>query len=249
MAQAYKNVFKLTDRGCAVIRWLANMWRPVRGFLGTVGALLLLASSMGAAWAQDWTGPGVSEVFSHDRSRFVRVIPGVPVDEATNGGNASKERFASAEFYLRAPDRSYRLAAQVTLAKTVAPVDFHVSDHGYLAVLDNWRSLGQGAVVSLYGPDGKPIRSYELSDLFDAEELAGLPRRVSSALRWRQGPSYVRPDQATLQVTVNSNAHFVFGMETGKFCYCEIQENRQTLCRDAGQPRHWLPKGSLAVLR
>ena len=69
------------------------------------------------------------------------------------------------------------------------------------------------------------------------------------ALRWRQGPSYVRPDQATLQVTVNSNAHFVFGMETGKFCYCEIQENRQTMCRDAGQPRHWLPKGSIAVLR
>lgn len=232
-----------------MIRRLAGAWRATQGFHGAVTGLLLFTSSMGAAMAQDWTGPGVSEVFSHDRNRFVRIIPGVPVDEATNGGSASKERFASAEFYLRAPDRSYRLTAQVTLARTVAPVDFHVSDHGYLAVLDNWRSLGQGAVVSLYNPEGKPIRSYELPDLFDAEELAGLPRRVSSALRWRQGPSYVRPDQTTLQVTVNSNAHFVFGMETGKFCYCQIQENRQTLCRDAGQPRNWLPKGSIAVLR
>lgn len=235
--------------GGVLIRWLANGWRPAQGFRGAVGGLLLFASSMGPVSAQDWTGPGISEVFSRDRNRFVRIIPGVPVDEATHGGSAASERFASAEFYLRAPDRSYRLAAQVTLARTVAPVDFHVSDHGYLAVLDNWRSLGQGVVVSLYSPEGKPIRSYELPDLFDAEELAGLPRRVSSALRWRQGPSYVRPDQTTLQVTVNSNAHFVFGMETGKFCYCEIQENRQTLCRDAGQPRHWLPKGSIAVLR
>ena len=232
-----------------MIRWLAGASQVAQGFRGAVGALLLFASSVGVTMAQDWTGPGVSEVFSHDRNWFVRVIPGVPVDEATNGGSAARERFASAEFYLRAPDRSYRLAAQATLARTVAPVDFYVSDHGYLAVLDNWRSLGQGAVVSLYDPEGKPIRSYELSDLFDAGELASLPRRVSSALRWRQGPSYVRPDQATLQVTVNSNAHFVFGMETGKFCYCEIQENRQTMCRDAGQPRHWLPKGSIAVLR
>lgn len=232
-----------------MIHWLMTIWRLARGLLAAVGGLLLLASSMGTALAQDWTGPGVSEVFCRDRSRFVRIIPGVPVDEATNGGQAVQERFASAEFYLRAPDRSYLLAGQATLANTVAPVDFYVSDRGYLAVLDNWRSLGQGTVVSLYDPDGKPIRSYELSELFDAHELAGLPRRVSSALRWRQGPTYVRPDQATLQVTVNSNAHFVFGMETGQFHYCEIQENRQTMCRGAAHPRQWLPKGSISALR
>jgi len=232
-----------------MIRWIAGVWRPGQGFRGVVSGLLLLGCSVGAAMAQDWTGPGVSEVFSRDRSRFVRIIPGVPVDEATNGGSAVKERLATAEFYRRAPDRSYRLAAQATLARTVAPVDFYVSDRGYLVVLDNWRSLGQGAVVSLFDPEGKPIRSYELADLFDSDELAGLPRRVSSALRWRQGPTYVRPDQATLLVTVNNNAHFLFGMETGQFCFCEIQENRQTLCRNAGQPRQWLPKDSIAVLR
>ena len=232
-----------------MIRWLAVVWRPGQGLRGVVSGLLLLGSSMGAAMAQDWTGPGVSEVFSRDRSHFVRIIPGVPVDEATNGGSAVKERLATAEFYRRAPDRSYRLAAQAALARTVAPVDFYVSDRGYLVVLDNWRSLGQGAVVSLFDPEGKPIRSYELADLFDSDELAGLPRRVSSALRWRQGPTYVRPDQATLLVTVNNNAHFLFGMETGQFCFCEIQENRQTLCRNAGQPRQWLPKDSIAVLR
>ena len=233
-----------------MIPWLASfIWRPAQGFRGILGGFLLFTSAMGPALAQDWTGPGTTEVFCRDRSHFVRIIPGVPVDEATNGGSATKERFATAEFYRRAPDRSYRLAAQATLAKTVAPVDFYVSDHGYLAVLDNWRSLGQGTVVSLYDPEGKPIRSYELSDLFDSDELAGLPRRVSSALRWRQGPTYVRPDQASLQVTVNSNAHFVFGMQTGQFHYCEIQENRQTMCRSAGQPRQWLPKGSIAALR
>jgi hypothetical protein len=228
--------------------WLAGAGRPGQGFLGAVSGLLLWCSSLGAAMAQDWTGPGVSEVFSHDRSHFVRVIPGVPVDEATHGGSAVKERLATAEFYRRAPDRSYRLAAQATLAKTVAPVDFYVSDRGYLVVLDNWRSLGQGAVVSLFNPEGKPIHSYELADLFDSDALAGLPRRVSSALRWRQGPTYVRPDQATLLVSVNSNAHFLFGMETGQFWYCEIHENRQTLCRNPGQPRQWVSKDSMVGL-
>ncbi len=220
--------------------------RARQGLRAVVSGLLLLASSVGAAMAQDWTGPGTSEVFSRNRNSFVRIISGVPVAEATHGGSAVKDRLATAEFYHRAPDRSYRLTAQVTLAKTVAPVDFYVSDRGYLAVLDNWRSLGQGAVVSLFDPQGKPIRSYDLTDLFDSDELAGLPRRVSSALRWRQGPAYVRADQTTLLVTVNSNAHFLFGMESGRFCYCEIQENRQTLCRDAGQPRQWLPKDSMA---
>ena len=232
-----------------MIRRLVGALRRGRGFRGMVRVLLVLGSSMGAAMAQDWTGPGTSEVFSRDRSHFVRIIPGVPVDEATNGGSAVKERLATAEFYQRAPDRSYRFAVQATLARTVAPVDFYVSDRGYLVVLDNWRSLGQGVVVSLFDPHGKPIRSYELAELFDPDELAGLPRRVSSALRWRQGPAYVRPDQTTLLVTVNSNAHFLFGMETGRFCFCEIQENRQTLCRNAGQPRQWLPKDSMALLR
>lgn len=230
-------------------RWFPWVGRSRQGLRAGAIGLLLLGASVGAAMAQDWTGPGVSEVFSRDRSHFVRIIPGVPVDEATNGGSAVKERLATAEFYRRAPDRSYRLAAQTTLARTVAPVDFYVSDRGYLVVLDNWRSLGQGAVVSLFNPEGKPIHSYELADLFDSNELAGLPRRVSSALRWRQGPTYVRPDQATLLVTVNNHAHFLFGMETGQFCFCEIQENRQTLCRNAGQPRQWLPKDSIAVLR
>lgn len=228
---------------------LAGFWQPSRVLRGVISGLVLLGSFVGAAMAQDWTGPGVSEVFCHDRSRFVRIIPGVPVDEATHGGSGVKDRWATAEFYRRAADRSYRLVAQATLARTVAPVDFYVSDGGYLVVLDNWRSLGQGAVVSLFNPEGKPIRSYELADLFDTDELAGLPRRVSSALRWRQGPVYVRPDQATLLVTVNNNAHFLFGMETGQFCYCEIQENRQTLCRKAGQPRQWLPQDSIAGLR
>lgn len=233
-----------------MIHGLVGARLPGQGLYGVVIGLMLMCSTIGAAMAQDWTGPGVSEVFSRDRSRFVRIIPGVPVDEATHGGNAVREeRLATAEFYRRAADRSYRFVAQASLARTVAPVDFHVSDSGYLAVLDNWRSLGQGAVVSLFNPEGKPIRSYELADLFDSDELAGLPRRVSSSLRWRQGPAYVRPDQSTLQVTVNNNAHFLFGMETGQFCYCEIQENRQTLCRKAGQPRQWLPKDSVAVLR
>lgn len=190
-------------------------------------AALLACGVLGQALAQEWTGPPVSEVFCKDRSRFVRIVPAAAAAEP--GPEAA---YATAEFYRRAEDRSYRLEVQTALAKAVAPVDFVVSDTGYLAVLDNWHSMGQGVVIAFYDPQGKPIRAYEVADLFAPHEAAALPRRVSSSLRWRQGATFVRPDQATLQVSVNSSAYFVFSMETGRFQYCERQEGQPVQCRE-----------------
>jgi hypothetical protein len=205
-------------------------------------AALVVCGVLGQARAQEWTGPPVSEVFSKDRSRFVRIVPAAAAAEAGPGA-----AHATAEFYRRAEDRSYRLVVQTTLAKAVAPVDFVVSDAGYLAVLDNWHGMGQGVVIAFYDPQGKPIRAYEVADLFAPHEVAALPRRVSSSLRWRQGATYVRPDQATLQVSVNSSAYFVFAMETGRFQYCERLEGQPVQCRDGAGPQQ--AQERLAVTR
>jgi hypothetical protein len=205
-------------------------------------AAWLVFSALGQAQAQEWTGPPVSEVFSKDRSRFVRIVPAAAATEAGP--------YATAEFYRRDEDRSYRLVVQTALVKAVAPVDFVVSDTGYLAVLDNWHSMGQGVVIAFYDPQGKPIRAYEVADLFAPHEVAALPRRVSSSLRWRQGATYVRPDQATLQVSVNSSAYLVFGMETGRFQYCERQEGQPAVqCREGAGQQPLQAQERLAITR
>jgi hypothetical protein len=212
--------------------------------LRQAGAALLAAAALACPQAHaqmpDSSDAPVIEAFSRDRTRFVRVVPARSADPG---------RPAAAQFYRQAEDQSYRLVAQAPLANTAAPVLAFVSDHGYLALLDNWYDMGRGVLLALYDPEGRPVRAYEAADLFSPDEVASLPRRVSSSLRWRQGASFVRPDQATLRVSVDSNAHFVFGMETGRFRYCELRYDMQPYCRDAGWPRHWLPESQLPVTR
>ena len=183
-------------------------------------ALLVLAAL--PLRADDWPAPRTKEVFSQSREYFVRVIPG-----KMKGGHAS------AEFYRRAPDRSYRLVAEASLLNPVAPVEFLLADSGHLLSLDNWHNVGYGKVVAIYDPRGKLIRTYELRELFDAEEITRFPHSVSS-IHWRKGPAYIRQDQTTALVTVASGADFLFGMESGAYKYCETRDQAYR-CRGATQ--------------
>jgi hypothetical protein len=119
----------------------------------------------------------------------------------------------------------------------VAPVEFFVADNGHLATLDNWHNVGYGKVVAIYDARGKPIRAYTLDELFEAKEIEGFPHSVSS-IHWRKGALYLRQDQTTLLVTVRDGADFLFGVETGRFEYCEVHANSYR-CRDADAPRKW----------
>lgn len=154
---------------------------------------------------------------------------------------AAKGPFATAEFYRLEKDRSYRLAATAPLLNPVAPVDFFVTDRGLLVTLDNWHNMGYGKVAVFYSPDGKPIRAYELSDLFMKSESDGFRRSVSS-IWWRKATgAYVREDQDTLYITVNdSGAGFVFEVANGSYQYCETR-NGSSLCRNSNMRRNWTP--------
>ncbi len=213
--------------------------------LCVLGLSLLVATSL--AIADSWPGPLTKEVFSESREYFVRIIPGESVGDTFGFAGAKKGRYAIAEFYRRAQDRSYQLVAEARLLNPVAPVDLFVADSGHMVTLDNWHNVGYGKVVCIYDPRGRPIRSYELRDLFQSEEIESFPHSTSS-IHWREGPAYIRSDQKTLLITVKSGADFLFGLETGQFKYCEYQD-KVYRCRNANQPREWMPNSSVPLTR
>jgi hypothetical protein len=206
----------------------------VSRFAGIFLCLLCVAPGVDA---DDWAGPRVKEVFSESREYFVRVTPGESLGDSWGFAGAKKGAYAAAQFYRRAQDRSYRLVAEAKLLNPVAPVEFFVANNGHLATLDNWHNVGYGKVVAIYDAHGKPIRAYELKELFEAKEIERFPHSVSS-IHWRKGAFYLRQDQSTLLVTVRDGADFLFGLESGGFEYCEPHEKKYR-CRDADAPRRW----------
>jgi hypothetical protein len=207
--------------------------RNVRFFLL---ALVVLGDP---AQADDWPAAVTKEVFSASREYFVRVIPGESLGDTYGFIGMKKGRYAAAEFYRRAEDRSYRLVAEATLLNPVAPVEFFVSNEGHLAAVDNWHNVGYGKVLAIYDARGQMIRAYELKDLFRENEIKAFQRSVSS-IYWRNGPMYVREDQTTLLVAVRGGADFLFGLETGQYKYCESYE-KTFRCRNTNQLRDWGP--------
>jgi hypothetical protein len=207
----------------------------MRLIAGVLAGWLMAAAP--AVHADDWAGPVTKEVFSASREYFVRIVPGESLGDTYGFAGAKKGRYAAAEFYRRAPDRSYRLMQEVRLLNPVAPVEFFVSDGGHLVTVDNWHNLGYGKVVSIYDGAGKLVRAYELAELFDGEEIKAFTHSMSSRY-WRDGPLYVRQDQTTLLVTVKSGVDFLFGLESGKYKYCEWHKDSHR-CRSSSQPRRW----------
>jgi hypothetical protein len=179
---------------------------------------VLLVAAAAPALADSWAGARISEVFSESREYLVRVRPGASVGDTVGFAGAKKGKYATAEFYRRAEDRSYRLVAEASLLNPVAPVEILVADSGHLVTLDNWHNMGYGKVVAIYDARGALVRAYELVDLFPAQEVKAFPHSVSS-IWWRKGPTYIRPDQRTALITVKEGADFLFDLRSGAFTY------------------------------
>jgi len=200
--------------------------------------LALTLTALPVAHADDWPAPVIREVFSPSRAYFVRVVPGKSFGDTFGFSGAAKGPYATAEFYRLQKDRSYRLAATAPLLNPVAPLDFFVTDTGYLITLDNWHNTGYGKVVAFYTPQGKAIRAYELSDLFTKDEIDGFGHSESS-IQWRKfSGAYIRTGGDTFNITINDQgAGLVFEMN-GAYQYCETRAGN-FLCRVANQGRTW----------
>jgi hypothetical protein len=200
--------------------------------------LLLLTSLFAAsARADSWAAPTVTEVFSASRDHFVRMTPGTSVGDTIGFAGSANGPYAAAEYYARQPDRSYRLMHSATLLNPVAPVRFFVSNDGRLATVDNWHNAGFGKVIALYDPAGKLVKAYELTDLFPRALVEAMPHSVSS-IHWRGEAAYVREDQRTFYVHAANEGGFLFGLETGRFTYCENHQGTQR-CRNGNADDAW----------
>ncbi len=131
-----------------------------------------------------------------------------------------------------------------TLLNPVAPVRSFVSNAGRLATLDNWHNAGFGKVVAIYDAQGRLVKAYELAELFSPAVVKAMPRSVSS-IHWRGQAAYVRDDQRTLYVHAANEGGFLFGLETGRFSYCENSPGQAALpqqqcrrCRAFGRRDH-----------
>jgi hypothetical protein len=193
----------------------------------------------GSASADSWAAPQVKEVFSASRDHFVRVIPGNSLGDMVGFAGAARGAHATAEFYQRQRDRSYRLMQTVELLNPVAPAEFFVSNNGHLATIDNWHNRGYGSVIAVYDPKGNLLKAYALADLFSQVEIGAFPHSVSSA-HWHRGPVYINQDQRTLYAMIESGRDLVIGLETGRFAYCETRGGSY-LCRDSNTERRWVP--------
>lgn len=209
-------------------------------YIGRVlAAAFVLCTTFSAARADSWPGPVVDEVFSASRDHFVRVVPGESLGDTVGFAGAKKGKYATAEFYRREADRSYKLTGTATLLNPIAPVAFFVSNDGRLATIDNWHNRGYGTVVAIYGADGKVVKAYTLADLFSEKEIEAFPHSVSS-IQWHDGPVYINEDQRTLYLMVRSGDDFVFGFESGRYAFCETRDG-QYRCRDSNAERTWRP--------
>ena len=158
--------------------------------------------------------------FSEDGSRFVRVTPGESVGDTVGFAGAKQGAYARALFYVRQPDRSYGVAADVRLLNPVAPVDLLLSNSGYLITFDNWHNLGFGKVVAIYDPAGATVASWDLERLYSRERLESIKTSVSSRW-WRCAPfHFVDPkEQTKVYVRESLGGYFVFDLAAGEFTY------------------------------
>jgi len=202
------------------------------------GTLVILSALAASAQADSWAAPKITEVFCQSREWFVRVTPGTSIGETVGFAGSPKGKHAAAEFYKRADDRSYRLTKEITLQNPVAPVEFLVTDRGYLVTLDNWHNMGFGKAIASYAPDGRLLFAAKLKDVFSTREIEAFRRTVSS-IWWRTETFYVREGQQSVYIALNDKGReLILEPETGRWQQCEWREKKH-LCRDSNTTRVW----------
>ena len=205
-----------------------------------VGRIAISLCVVAALSADSWSGATITETFSQNRDWFVRVTPGSSVGDTTGFAGSPKGPHATAEWFHRQADGSYRIDARATLANPVAPVKTLVSDRGYLVALDNWHNVGYGPAVAAYRPDGSRVVALLLADLYSKEEVAAFPHSVSS-IWWRSDTVYVREGERSVYVAGRQPGHeLILEPETGRWQICEPRDSGHQ-CRTANAPRTWGP--------
>jgi hypothetical protein len=221
-----RGCLRSAKRGSALIR---------AGIFSTIALCLGLSTHV---VADDWPAPQVREVFSANRSYFIRITPGESWGETWGFAGQKVGKHAQAQFFSEQPDKSYRLEGTIDLPNPVAPVDFFVSNKGDLVTVDNWHNRGYGAVLVLVHSNGKLVKAYKLADLFPKKEIDSFSQSVSSIL-WHKGPTFINEEQNIFYMGYREPPDYrelILKLKDGSVTLCA----RPPLIQQKG-PRCWSP--------
>ncbi len=139
---------------------------------------LLLAPTL--ALADTWMPPQRADYFSSDNAYSFTVLP----REMYKDGQG----YCLGVLWKWKADGSSSQVWRQALRNDVAPARAMVSTSGdYVVTFDNWYSKGYGKnTIVIYGPGGKFVREFALSDLLPEAAVKALPRSVSS-IWWGRG--------------------------------------------------------------
>ena len=158
-------------------------------------ALMSCVFSASATLADKWMPPGHTSYHSQDKQFRFDVVPRVLSSAADywrdydrgphkRGQMTGKQDVCTGQLEKRAADGTYDLVWKRELVNDVSPVTALVTTDGsHVVTFDNWHSMGYGAdVVVIYGPEGKLVASFGLADFLTKQQIASLPRSVSSIM-------------------------------------------------------------------
>ncbi len=135
------------------------------------------------ATCDEWPQAVTQNIFSPNGERFVRLVPASNPPDAAPAGTVRRAANARAQHYKLDPKSgSFMRVADFLLENPVFPGYATLTDDGHLVTFDQWFSIGFGAVITFYRPDGALLRSVDIKDLYSSDELLRMPRSTSS--RW-----------------------------------------------------------------
>lgn len=177
----------------------------------TFASIFFLA---GLARADDWLVPRVQTQASENGAFLVRMAPS-EVTGLSQGQLTGKH--ASAQWF-RWDGKDFVRQHAATLLNPVSPVEIRVANNGALVSFDNWGGVGTGAIVAIYAPNGKLVRSYTLDQLYPAAAVRKFRRTVSS-VHWRCHQSLTPGPDGVLTVHDSSGGYLDFKLANGSVIY------------------------------
>lgn len=97
------------------------------------------------------------------------------------------------------------------------PLEAYITDDGaYVVLRDTWGEVGEGKVLSFLGPKGEEIKSYELSDILNQEEILDARLTVSSTWWSENGWFGFTPDGKRFAFITQRRTVESFDLATGR---------------------------------
>ena len=161
-----------------------------------IAGLISAVCAVATTTADTWMPPGETSYDSRGREFRLRVFPRVissvgdyfrQSDQGAGkrGQKAGERDTCVGQLEKVRDDGSYVAVWRRDLLNDVSPVRALVTADGrYVVTFDNWHSMGYGKdVVVIYGPEGRLVTSLGLAGFLSKEQIARLPRSISS-IQW-----------------------------------------------------------------